>query len=55
MINDKRSGDWAQLARAALAASKETLRAAARRGGEARHELDKAADYVESILDQAPR
>jgi hypothetical protein len=55
MTNDKRSGDWAQLARAVLAASKETLRAAARRASDAQRDLDKAADYVESILDQAPR
>jgi hypothetical protein len=55
VVNDKRADDWAQLARAALAASKETLRAAARRAGEMQGELDQTADYVEAILDQAPR
>jgi hypothetical protein len=50
VVNDKRSEDWAQLARAALAASREKLRAAARRAGEAQRDLDKAADYVESMV-----
>jgi hypothetical protein len=53
-IEKPRPGEWAQLAKAALTASKETLRAAARRGGRMERELYEAADYVEAVIDQFP-
>ena len=53
-IEKLRPGEWAQLAKAALTASKETLRAAARRGGRMERELYEAADYVEAVIDQFP-
>jgi hypothetical protein len=53
-IDKPRTGEWAQLAKAALTASRETLRAAARRGGRMERELDQAADYVEAVIDQFP-